>query len=61
MFVTALFGLGMAVVTLFGTHPFPREYSNSENGLVILPTGKNNMENDDTPEATSQEHETETG
>jgi hypothetical protein len=57
VFLVALFGLGMAVVTLFGTRPFPRGETSLEKDQVILPTGQNNEEKDDTYEKeTSQEN-----
>jgi hypothetical protein len=60
VFVGALFGLGIAVVTLFGTRPFPREVSGYENEQVVLPTGKSEEVNNSSPEVkTSQKNEIE--
>jgi hypothetical protein len=62
VFVVALFGLGIAVVTLFGTRPFPQEETVLDKKQVILPTGKSDEENNNSPEVeTSQENETEAG
>lgn len=36
VFVAMLFGLGMAVVTLFGTNPYPRKEVETNQGQVVL-------------------------
>lgn len=36
VFVAMIFGLGMTVVTLFGTHPYPRQDDKPDNGQILL-------------------------
>jgi len=62
IFVVALFGLGIAVVTLFGSRPYPREETGLDKDQVVLPTGKSDEKNNNSPEVEApQENETEAG
>ncbi len=61
VFVIALFGLGIAVVTLFGSRPFPHTETALEEGQVILPTGEKKFGKENAPEKeTTKEDETAT-
>lgn len=54
VFVAAMFGLGMVVVTLFGTNPYPRGASADKNKQIILNQGDENK-----AEITQQDDEVE--
>jgi len=58
VFVVALFGLGMSVVTLFGTKPFPRDESGLEEQMVLSDHEENEDANDYSEEQTLEEDET---
>jgi len=57
VFVVALFGLGMSVVTLFGSKPFPRDENSLEEQVVLSPQKENNDANDHNEEQTVEEEE----
>ena len=47
VFLAALFGLGMTVLTLFGTNPYPRETEAAEGGQIVLNKGEANVKDEE--------------
>jgi hypothetical protein len=47
VFIAILFGLGMVVVTLFGTNPYPRGSQNKDEEKVVLFQENNKKESED--------------
>jgi len=58
VFVAALFGLGMTVVTLFGTNPYPREETTDESEQIILNQDVEEVKKESTEDGTKKEKKT---
>ncbi len=58
VFVAALFGLGMTVVTLFGTNPYPREEVAEESKQIILNQDVEDVKEESKVDGTKKEKKT---